>query len=169
MYYNGERVFEANPQNGRVYFGNNFWYDPATKSIRTPNDKTVINADGTIEATDGNFSGVVNASSGSFAGSIETNELVVGDTYYSAGDTFFYGLTDDGIGLVNSKYSFVISTLSSGSVRIKAQLKANYYSSSFYAYPSLTIKKNGTSVYTTGNITNSSTYTNISQDVFLFN
>jgi len=72
VYYNGERVFEANPENGRIYFGNNFWYDPATKSIRTPNDKTVINADGTINADSGLFKGTIFGEGGEFKGTLDT-------------------------------------------------------------------------------------------------
>ena len=56
VYYNGKRIFEANPENGKIYFGDNFWYDPADASIHTPNDKTVINADGIIIGQESNFS-----------------------------------------------------------------------------------------------------------------
>ena len=80
--YNDKVVFKAEPANGKVYFGTNFWYDPADGAIHTPNNKTVIKADGTIEAVDGRFSGDVFAESGYFKGIFDTTALKLepGDT-----------------------------------------------------------------------------------------
>lgn len=57
--YNGNQLFKVNPTNGIIYFGQHFWYDPSDGKIHTPNDKTVINTDGTIEAVGGSFSGKI--------------------------------------------------------------------------------------------------------------
>ena len=49
--YNDKVVFKAEPANGKVYFGTNFWYDPADGAIHTPNDKIVIDSSGSLKAT----------------------------------------------------------------------------------------------------------------------
>jgi hypothetical protein len=74
-YYNGRPLFVVDPPTGRVFFGEHFWYDPADGAIHTPNDKTVIRADGTIEVVDGRFEGDVWANSGYFRGIFDTTAL----------------------------------------------------------------------------------------------
>lgn len=109
VYYNGERVFEANPQNGKVYFGNNFWYDPADGAIHTPNNKTVIKADGTIEAVDGEFSGMVNANEGVFKGSIDSPAF--SSLPSSSGTTDDTSLTSSKDYQANTMCSYCVATL----------------------------------------------------------
>jgi len=75
VYFNDSKVFEADPSTGKIYFGEHFWYDPSDGAIHTPNDKTVIKADGTIEAVDGRFTGDVFANSGYFKGIFDTTAL----------------------------------------------------------------------------------------------
>lgn len=73
--YDGRPIFVVEPDTGKIYFGEHFWYDPSDGAIHTPNDKTVINADGTIEAESGTFSGYIEASSGLFKGIFDTTAL----------------------------------------------------------------------------------------------
>lgn len=73
--YNGNTLFKVGVDTGKIYFGEQFWYDPSDGIIHTPNDKTIINADGTIEAVDGVFSGYIEASSGIFKGVFDTTAL----------------------------------------------------------------------------------------------
>jgi hypothetical protein len=142
VYYNGERVFEANPQNGRVYFGNSFWYDPADGAIHTPNNKTVIKADGTIEAVDGVFSGAVNAEQGVFKGSIDSSAFA--SLPSSSGTTDNITLTSSGSDQVNTMVDYCETTLTINkyytcSVSIDSSVKymrysgdcVNFYNSSF--------------------------------------
>jgi hypothetical protein len=81
-YYNGRPLFVVDPTSGIIYFGEHFWYDPSDGAIHTPNNKTVIRADGTIEAVNGRFSGDVIANSGVFKGIFDTTALKLepGDT-----------------------------------------------------------------------------------------
>lgn len=74
-YYNGRPLFVVDPPTGRVFFGEHFWYDPTDGAIHTPNDKTIIRDDGTIEAVDGRFEGGVWANSGYFRGRFDTTAL----------------------------------------------------------------------------------------------
>lgn len=74
-YYDGKMLWKVDPLTGKIYFGEHFWYDPSDGAIHTPNDKTVIKADGTIEAVDGSFSGDVHANSGFFKGIFDTTAL----------------------------------------------------------------------------------------------
>ena len=108
-YYDGRPLLVVDPPTGRVFFGEHFWYDPATGSIRTPNDKTVIKADGTIEAVDGRFTGDIIANSGLFKGIFDTTVLrlepgganvlskYVGDNYNQALDLYDYFVTSQGL------------------------------------------------------------------------
>ena len=73
LYKDDKQLFKVDVSNGNIYFGAHFWYNPADGAIHTPNDKTVIKADGTIEAVDGVFSGAVNAEQGVFKGSIDSS------------------------------------------------------------------------------------------------
>jgi len=75
VYKDDKMLFKVDIANGKVYFGEHFWYDPTDGSIHTPNDKTVIKADGTIEAVGGSFSGDVLANSGVFKGIFDTTAL----------------------------------------------------------------------------------------------
>lgn len=133
-------------------------------SFETPSKKVQILDDGTIKAVDGEFSGTVNASAGSFAGTISTNELIVNSSYYVAGDTAFKvtAYTDDTYPNTEVK-SYTLNAIASGTVRFKVTVKA-YISGSNHAYPVVTIKVNGATVYSSGNITSTS-WTTVSQDV----
>lgn len=73
--YDGNKLFKVEPLTGKIYFGEHFWYNPDDGAIHTPNDKTVIKADGTIEAVDGRFTGDVFANSGYFKGIFDTTAL----------------------------------------------------------------------------------------------
>ena len=155
VYFDGRPIFVVQPDVGKIYFGEHFWYDPIDGAIHTPNDKMVIGANGILQATDVDIDGKV-----------ETNELLVAVDYYSAGDTLFYG-SDFGVD-GNRECNFhtlTLEALSTGSVRVKATVKAYYYSVSAYGYPTITIKKNDTTIYTSGRITDTSNWTSISQDV----
>lgn len=153
IYKDDKQLFKVDVSNGNIYFGTHFWYDPLDGAIHTPNDKTVIKADGTIEAVDGTFSG-----------SVTSQELIVSNSYYVAGDVFFYGdVTAPGGGGKTRTYE--MRTLSSGSVRLKTAVKAYYHSFIVYCNIVVSIKKNGSVVYTSGTITNTSSFTYISQDV----
>jgi hypothetical protein len=53
--YGANKLFKVEPLTGKIYFGEHFWYNPTDGAIHTPNDKTVINADGTIYGEQSNF------------------------------------------------------------------------------------------------------------------
>jgi hypothetical protein len=108
-YYNGRPLFVVDPPTGRVFFGEHFWYDPSDGAIHTPNDKTIIRADGTIEAVDGSFTGNIVANSGLFKGIFDTTALrlepgdatvlskYVSDNYNQALDLYDYFVTSQGL------------------------------------------------------------------------
>ena len=73
--FHDQVLFKVDIATGKIYFGEHFWYDPADGAIHTPNNKTVINADGTIEAIDGLFKGHIEADSGIFKGIFDTTAL----------------------------------------------------------------------------------------------
>lgn len=72
----GDQVlFKVDIATGKIYFGEHFWYDPATESIRSTDDNLVINADGTLEGKlskfiDGDFTGTANIKEGLFEANI---------------------------------------------------------------------------------------------------
>lgn len=70
--YGANKLFKVEPMTGKVYFGEHFWYDPADGAIHTPNDKTVINADGIIDADSGLFKGTIFGEGGEFRGALDT-------------------------------------------------------------------------------------------------
>ena len=55
VYKDDKQLFKVDISTGIIYFGEHFWYDPSDGAIHTPNDKTVINADGTIYGEQSNF------------------------------------------------------------------------------------------------------------------
>jgi hypothetical protein len=61
--YDGNKLFKVEPLTGKIYFGEHFWYDPATETIRSKNDKMIIGADGVLRAVDGVFKGTIEAGS----------------------------------------------------------------------------------------------------------
>jgi hypothetical protein len=74
--YDGNKLFKVEPLTGKIYFGEHFWYDPATESIRSTDDNLVINADGTLEGKlskfiDGDFTGTANIKEGLFEANID--------------------------------------------------------------------------------------------------
>lgn len=78
--YAGSTIFQVNPKNGNVFFGqpnselsapeSGFMYRASDKSIVSVDSKLIISADGTIKAEGADISGNINATSGSFVGSI---------------------------------------------------------------------------------------------------
>lgn len=122
-------------------------------AFQTANGRFKVLTNGSIEAVDGKFTGVVTA-----------NEMVVSSAYYVAGDTLFYGIASLPAS-TNKNKAYTLTALASGSVRVKTTVKAYYFSPSTYTYPTVTIKKNGSTVYTTGQITNTSSWTIVSQDI----
>ncbi len=48
--YDGNKLFKVEPLTGKIYFGENFWYDPSDGAIHTPEDNTLIRANGTLKA-----------------------------------------------------------------------------------------------------------------------
>jgi hypothetical protein len=107
--YDGKKLFKVEPLTGLIYFGEHFWYNPSDGAIHTPNDKTVIRADGTIEAVDGSFAGNIIANSGLFKGIFDTTALrlepgdatvlskYVDDNYNQALDLYNYFVTSQGL------------------------------------------------------------------------
>ncbi len=73
----GDQVlFKVDIATGKIYFGEHFWYDPATESIRSTDDNFVVRADGSIkgiesEFIDGSFSGIAYIEDGRFEGQID--------------------------------------------------------------------------------------------------
>lgn len=65
---------------GNIFFGESFNYDPSTNVISSKDGKMKINANGTLEATDGNFSGTVNATSGTFNGTVNATSGIFNGT-----------------------------------------------------------------------------------------
>jgi hypothetical protein len=131
----GKVLFKVEPLTGKIYFGEHFWYTPADGTIHTPNDKTVIKADGTIEAVDGKFTGDVFADSGYFKGIFDTTALklepwnkTVGGTItvpnnYNQGKDileYFFGTTLD------QKYSPILRASLSGYPTVK-YFRAGYH------------------------------------------
>jgi hypothetical protein len=53
--YGDKVLWRVDPTTGIIYFGEHFWYNPTDGAIHTPDDKTVINADGTIYGEQSNF------------------------------------------------------------------------------------------------------------------
>jgi len=51
--YNGTVLFKVNIDNGKIYFGQGFWYDPSDGAIRSTNDNVVIGAGGDITINNG--------------------------------------------------------------------------------------------------------------------
>jgi hypothetical protein len=47
--YGGKKLFNVEPLTGLIYFGEHFWYNPSDGAIHTPDDNTLIRADGTTE------------------------------------------------------------------------------------------------------------------------
>ncbi len=100
--YGDRTVWKVVPSTGKIFFGQpnaaldapltGFMYDPSTDTIRTANDKVVIDSTGKIvavdlQATNAVISGIVNATDGVFTGSINSTGLKVlpatGGTTYS--------------------------------------------------------------------------------------
>jgi hypothetical protein len=75
IFKDDKQLFKVDVATGKIYFGEHFWYDPSDGVIHTLNDKTVIKADGTIEAVDGSFTGNIIANSGLFKGIFDTTAL----------------------------------------------------------------------------------------------
>lgn len=74
----GDQVlFKVDIATGKIYFGEHFWYDPNDRSIRSSNDKFVIDSEGNLSVTEGSFSGDINAESGFFRGRFDAGVLRV--------------------------------------------------------------------------------------------
>lgn len=76
LMFHDQVLFKVDVATGKIYFGEHFWYDPATESIRSTDDNLVIKADGTIEGkssvfVDGDFTGTANIDKGWFGGQID--------------------------------------------------------------------------------------------------
>lgn len=79
--YNGTTVFSVDASLGNVNFGDDgsgnplFYYEQSSKTIKSKDEKVVINSDGTFKATDGDFTGTINATNGFFKGYFDTTAL----------------------------------------------------------------------------------------------
>lgn len=69
--YGDQVLFKVDVATGKIYFGAHFWYDPATETIRSKNDKMIIGADGKLIAVDGDFTGTANIKEGLFEANID--------------------------------------------------------------------------------------------------
>lgn len=143
----GDKVlFKVDVTSGYIYFGEHFWYDPADGAIHTPNDKTVINADGTIEVVDGVFSGHIEASSGTFDGSLSADRILINQNAFKVGNfgLYTYDFNVTSLGTKEIK----MNAICSGSARCRASISRVSASSTHYADFRFTVIKNGTTVYT---------------------
>lgn len=62
--YDDKQLFKVNPTNGKIYFGELFWYDPADGAIHTLGDNTLIRANGTLKALFAELLGTVRTGAG---------------------------------------------------------------------------------------------------------
>ena len=49
VYYDDSQLFKVAISTGKIYFGENFWYDPDDGAIHTPDDRFIINSNGQLE------------------------------------------------------------------------------------------------------------------------
>lgn len=71
LMFHDQVLFKVDVATGKIYFGAHFWYDPATETIRSKNDKMIIGADGKLIAVDGDFTGTANIKEGLFEANID--------------------------------------------------------------------------------------------------
>lgn len=75
-------VFKIDPFSGEIFFGENFRYDPQDKSIKTPEENIIIDAEGKLYAKDATLINVVTegirATAGTFEGLLNTHTLQTG-------------------------------------------------------------------------------------------
>jgi hypothetical protein len=49
VYKDDKMLFKVDIEESKIYFGENFWYDPDDGAIHTPNDRFIINSNGQLE------------------------------------------------------------------------------------------------------------------------
>jgi hypothetical protein len=87
--YGDKVVFKVEPTSGKVYFGSQFWYDPADGAIHSTNDKTVIDSSGSLKATFAEIIGTIrtgpNAPTNTRLGARDQSGITVGPTFSGSG------------------------------------------------------------------------------------
>jgi hypothetical protein len=134
-FYNGRPIFVVQPDTGVISFGEHFWYDPSDGSIHTPGDKTVIRADGVIEAIDVDLTGVITALAGLFKGQIDcpsfaslqpSSGTVLNISAGTGASTQFINLYNDIVGTLPKDTRFTATNSQDGSVAYISHTGTNY-------------------------------------------
>ena len=87
--YGDKVVFKVEPSTGKVYFGENFWYDPSDGGIHSLNDRIVIDSSGSLKATFAEIVGTVrtgiDAPTNTRFGARDRSGITVGPTFSGSG------------------------------------------------------------------------------------
>lgn len=89
--YGDKAVFKVEPSTGKIFFGDNFFYNPSDGAIHSTNDKVVIDSDGRLSTIDATVAGSITANAFQF------DDIKMNWAYeeYSTPGTYYIDLYSD--------------------------------------------------------------------------
>ena len=146
MMYGDKVIFKVAPSTGKVFLGqpnsegtapeSGFMYDPSSDTLKSKNDKTVINADGTLHATDLYASG----------------DFLANDTPFRPIAACNFGYSNSTLTTISKKNVASISRTAEGNYHVALQnpVKVKMHTSGSYHYIDLFVVANSADTWDNG-------------------